>query len=165
MTDLPIVHTVDVKPEWVDYNRHMGDFAYGIVFSEAGDGFLELAGLDPAYREATGCTIYTLENHTRFIKEVHLGDRLTTTAHLLDCDPKRVHLYLHLYDGAGDLVAEQEQLIMHMRQAKGEPPRPEPFPEDMLAKLEAILVAHRQLPRPEGAGRPMGIRRKSAPAA
>src|SRR5690606_81464 len=68
MTDLPVVFRKDVQPEWVDYNQHMGDFAYGIVFSNAGDLFLEIAGLTPEYRDRSHCTIYTLENHTRFLK-------------------------------------------------------------------------------------------------
>jgi len=165
VSELPIVYATEVKPEWVDYNRHMGDFAYGIVFSHAGDGFMELVGLDPAYRDGTGCTIYTLESHTKFLQEVHLGDTLKVTAQLLDCDGKRAHLYLHMYDLAGGLVAEQEQLIMHMRQTKGEGPRPEPFPPAMMEKLDAIFAVHRQLPPPPGAGRRMAIRRKPAPAA
>lgn len=163
MTDLPVVFRKDVQPEWVDYNQHMGDFAYGIVFSNAGDLFLEIAGLTPEYRDHSHCTIYTLENHTRFLREVHGDSAIHVTAQLLDHDAKRVHLFLRMYDRDGSLVAEQEQLLMHMQRLPGTDPRPAPFPDDMQAKHAAVFEKHRLLPKPDGAGAPMRIRRK-APA-
>lgn len=163
MTDLPVVFRKDVQPEWVDYNQHMGDFAYGIVFSNAGDGFLELAGLTPEYRDRSHCTIYTLENHTHFLKEVHADSAVHVTAQLLDHDAKRVHLFLRMYDRDGNLVAEQEQLVMHMQRLPGSDPRSAPFPDEMHGKIAKIFEQHRRLPKPEAAGAPMRIRRK-APA-
>jgi acyl-CoA thioester hydrolase len=160
MAGLPVVYSGEVKPEWVDYNNHMGDFAYGIVFSNSGDNFLELADLTPEYRTRTNCTIYTLETHTKFLREVDFGNALTVTAQLLDCDEKRVHLYLKMYDRDEALVAEQEQLIMHMKRPPGGTPAPTPFPPGMMEKINAIWAEHRLLPPPAGAGARMGIRRK-----
>ena len=33
-----------VRPEWVDYNRHMSDFRYGQVFGDATDALFRRVG-------------------------------------------------------------------------------------------------------------------------
>jgi len=38
--------------------------------------------------------------------------------------------------------------------------RSSPFPQLVVSQLETLMVLHRQLPRPEQAGRPIGIRRR-----
>ena len=47
---LPIYRT-SVSPSWIDYNGHMGDYAYGIVFSDAATAYMDRIGIDAAYRE------------------------------------------------------------------------------------------------------------------
>lgn len=161
MASLPVVYDGKVRPEWVDYNNHLGDYAYGIVFSNAADGLYELFGVDPTYREATGCTIYTLELHTTFLMEAHGGDPITVTAQILDADDKRTHLFLRMFRGmAGEQIATQEVLIMHMKRGPGMPPKGHPLPPDALAKLERLEAEHAALPWPDGVGAKIGIRRK-----
>ncbi|MCY4312525.1 MAG: thioesterase family protein [Gammaproteobacteria bacterium] len=83
-----------VKPEWIDYNGHMRDSNYGLVFSLAVDALQDAVGLDAAYRERTGCTIYLLEDHKFYLKEVKQGDQLRVVTHVLGVDEKRFHLYM-----------------------------------------------------------------------
>ena len=97
MSKLPQVYSNRVPAEWIDYNGHMGDFAYNIAFSRAADGLYELFGLDPGYRERTNCTIYTLETRTGFYQECNLGDALAVECQVLDVDEKRVHMFLRMY--------------------------------------------------------------------
>ncbi|MCV2869292.1 hypothetical protein OEW28_11720 [Defluviimonas sp. WL0002] len=51
-------YRTSVRPEWIDYNGHMQDAYYGLVFSHAVDAFQDEVGFDAAYRKATGCTTY-----------------------------------------------------------------------------------------------------------
>lgn len=161
MRQLPKVYEVRVPPEWIDYNGHMGDFAYNIAFSRAGDGLYELFGLDPGYRRTTNCTIYTLETRTGFYRECKLGDELFVDCQLLDVDEKRVHMFLRMYrKNDGEQVAGQEALIMHMKRKPGMPPVGTAMPPEMLKGLSALMKEHANLPRPVEAERRMGIRRK-----
>jgi acyl-CoA thioester hydrolase len=165
MSKLPVVLNVSVPSEWIDYNNHMGDFAYSIAFSRAGDGLFELFGLDPAYRERSLCTIYTLETRTGFLQECKLGDELFVDCQILDLDPKRVHIFLRMYRAGGsELVACQEALIMHMRRDPGRQPVAEPMPRKMLDGLAAMREEHAKLPVPDEVIRKMGIRRKTVSA-
>ncbi len=54
-----------VRPEWIDYNGHMQDAYYGLIFSYAVDGFQDAVGFDRAYRERTGCTVLSEELRLR----------------------------------------------------------------------------------------------------
>ena len=48
------LYETKVAPDWVDYNGHMNDAAYALVFSRAGDALMDRIGLDAAARKATG---------------------------------------------------------------------------------------------------------------
>jgi acyl-CoA thioester hydrolase len=163
MSKLPEVYAVRVPAEWIDYNGHMGDFAYNIAFSRAGDGLYERFGLDPSYRERTNCTIYTLETRTGFYQECGLGDALVVDCQVLDVDEKRVHMFLRMYRAdSKDLVAVQEALIMHMRREPGMAPAAAAMPQEMFEGLAALKSEHDKLPRPAETQRRIGIRRKAA---
>ncbi|MGH6875085.1 MAG: thioesterase family protein [Aestuariivirgaceae bacterium] len=165
MSKLPEVYAIRVPAEWIDYNGHMGDFAYNAAFSRAADGLYELFGLDPGYRETTHCTIYTLETRTGFYQECKFGDALTVDCQILDMDEKRVHMFLRMYRaGTKDVVAVQEALIMHMHREPGSPPVGAAMPQDMFNGLAVLKSEHKKLPRPAETERRMGIRRKTAAA-
>ncbi|CCH77565.1 putative 3-hydroxyacyl-CoA dehydrogenase protein [Nostocoides japonicum T1-X7] len=152
-------HSATVRPEWVDYNDHMTESAYLLVFGDAADALFRMLGIDEAYR-AAGHSLYTVETHLHHRRELSVGDPLTVTIQLLDVDDKRVHLYQEMHDGAsGDLVASAEQLLVHVDMAAG---RSAPIPPAVADRLAAILEAHRALPAPPTVGRPMGIRRSPA---
>ena len=44
------LHACTVKPEWTDYNGHMTESAYLLVFGDSSDAFFRFIGIDEAYR-------------------------------------------------------------------------------------------------------------------
>jgi acyl-CoA thioester hydrolase len=123
----------EVRPDWIDYNGHMQDAFYGLIFSYAVDAFQDAVGFDAAYRARTGCTIYLLEDHKRFLKEVHPGATVHVETILLDFDEKRFHLWSEMYDGTA-LVAVSEMMELHVQRAPT--PRAAPIPAKILARLK-----------------------------
>ncbi|NSY40362.1 thioesterase family protein [Leisingera sp. ANG59] len=126
-----------IMPEWIDYNGHMRDSYYGLVFSLAVDAMQDEIGFDAAYRERTGCTIYLLEDHKFFLREVKEGDRVRVETRLLDCDGKRFHLHMQML--AGDKIAAAGEFMeLHVQQ------KPEPhataIPSDILRRLQAAKI-------------------------
>ena len=100
----------------------------------------------------------TLEMHINYIQELHLGDPIRLTCQLLDYDSKRIHYFFNMYHATENyLAATCEQLLLHVNL---EERRSSPFPKTVLSKLETLMALHRQLPRPEQAGKPIGIRRR-----
>lgn len=159
MSPRPIVYETNVAPEWVDYNGHMRDAFYGLVFSYGIDALMVELGLDRSYRERTGGTIYVVELHQFFLAEASEGLPLQVAAQLLDADQKRLHLVFEMLHGTtGASLAWQESLQLHVVQDGA--PRSVPFPAEIRTRVEAMLRAHRALPAPERRSAPIAIRRR-----
>ena len=95
---LPVLETTVVS-DWVDYNGHMNDAAYAIVFSRSVDALMDRVGLDAAVRKRTGQTLFTLQMMLHYFKEAREGDALTVSCQLLEHDDKRMQS-LARYDRA-----------------------------------------------------------------
>lgn len=147
-----------VSPQWVDYNGHMSESCYLLVFGDNSDAFFRFIGIDEAYR-ASGFSLYTVQTQLHNLRECAQGDPIRITLQLLDCDVKRLHIFHAMFHGhSGELLATGEQMLVHVDLSAG---RSVAMPADMLAKVQAIHAAHAALPRPVQAGQAIGIRRKS----
>lgn len=154
----PFVSSVmTIQPEWIDYNGHLNMAFYSVLFDRCADEAYELLGLGPDYAKTRRLTTYTAEFHICYLRELHLGDRVTSTFHLLDHDEKRFHTFQELRHVDGWLAATGETLGLHVDMSG---PKVAPFPPDVAEKLAAMRQAHAALPRPERAGRSIDIPRK-----
>lgn len=138
------VHREPVRPEWIDYNGHLSEPYYVLVFGHATDVLMDHAGLGPGYRADTGCSLYTVEAHVRYLREVSLGSELVVDTRVLGVDDKRVH-YCGEMRVDGEVVATEELLGMHVDTAAG---RSRPLPEASRKVLEEEVQ-----PAPAYAGR------------
>ncbi len=127
-------YTTKVNPEWIDYNGHMQDAFYGLVFSYAVDALQDEVGFDQEYRSRTGCTIYLVEDHRFYLEELYSGDQLHVETHVLDVDEKRFHLYLAM-QRRGELVAVCEFIELHV--CKNPKPKACAMPSKIRKKLES----------------------------
>ena len=143
MTGLP-AHRERVRPEWIDYNGHLSEAYYVLVFGHATDALMDHIGLDAAYRTRTGNSLYTVEAHVRYLAEVPGEAELTVTTRVLGADAKRVRL-THEMTVAGRLRATEEIMALHV---DGEAGRTTPFPDATREALTAL-----QAPPPDYAGR------------
>ena len=142
-----------VRPEWVDYNRHMSDFRYSQVFGDAMDALFRRAGVDEAYRN-TGRMYYSVQNHVMHLGEAKAGEPLYVTTQVLAVDDKRLHVFHRMHRGRDDKqVATAEQMYLHVDTAAA---KAAPADAAIRSKLEAILRDHGGLAAPAEAGRPVG---------
>ena len=148
------LYTTTVRPEWLDYNRHMTEGYYGVVFGDTTDAFMDFIGLHAEYRQKTQCTIYTIETHTYFLQELKANNPLRLTPQLLAFDAKRLHVFHHMYQAdEGYLAATMEAMLLHVNHE----PRVVAMPPDVLSRAKATLKAHAGLPRPPQAGRSIAM--------
>ena len=160
MSDASPLHLLDiaVEPDWIDYNGHMNVGYYVVAFDRATDALIDELGMDAAYRSHTGCTVYVLETHVCYLSELKLGDRVSVDVQLLDFDEKRLHYFMRMRRlPEGETAASCEIMLMHVDHARA---TGAPMPRPVLERVEALAARQRALPRPEGLGRPIGIRRK-----
>jgi acyl-CoA thioester hydrolase len=128
-----------IEPDWIDYNGHLRDAYYGLVASFAVDEVMDHLGLDAAYRQRTLCTLYSLEVHIHYLHEIKSTDDLQVITSILDFDRKRIHAGCRFTcSRLGDAAATSDMMLLHVHQ--GEKPASAPFPEAVIAKLEALKV-------------------------
>lgn len=146
-----------VIPEWVDFNGHMNVAFYMVAFDRCVDDMYNRLRVGPDYIEATGRSVFTLEAHISYLKEVVEGDRLRITGRLMDYDGKRIHAYFEMFHGAdGHPVAAMEQLGIQVDMANRKAVE---FSAETGQLLEGMMAAHAALPEAKHAGRVIGIRR------
>ncbi|MDB6179282.1 carnitine 3-dehydrogenase [Paracoccus sp. Z330] len=156
--DLPVTADRQVPTSWTDYNGHMNDAEYLRAASDATDRFIEMIGADAAY-VAAGHSFFTVETHTRYLAEVHAGDRLRITTQVIEGAGKRMHLFHRMTRADGELAATVEVMLLHvdLKSRATCPPGPA-----VAANLSQYAAAHAGLPA-EGIGRHVGERSKASP--
>ena len=154
--DAPLsLYTDMVRSNWIDYNQHMSEGYYGVAFGYTTDAFMDFVGLDEPYRTQFGATIYTVESHTLFLRELKVGTYLRFTTQVLGFDAKRIHVFHQMFHAnEGYLASTMEAMLLHVN----DEPRTMPMPPQVLDKIEAIYKAHTALPQPPQAGRRIGLK-------
>jgi acyl-CoA thioester hydrolase len=133
------VFQTSIAPEWIDYNGHLRDAYYSLIFSLATDALMDRVGLDDAYRTRTRCTLYTLEMHIHFLHEVMKTDVVDVSVRILGTDRKRIHAALDMRCARfKDPVATAELMLLHVYQ--GDEPKAEAFPPEVVEALAKIAV-------------------------
>lgn len=156
MAGVPIYRT-GIAPEWIDYNGHLRDAYYGLIVSYAIDALMERIGLDGPYRQRTGCTLYTLEMHIHYLREIKASDSVLVDVRVLGADRKRIHAAFELLcEPETAPAATAEVMLLHVRQL--EAVASEAFPPALSAAIDELQQAGAQ----HGAGGP-GSRRMQLP--
>jgi acyl-CoA thioesterase FadM len=151
MNTPPIVHRETVLKEWIDYNGHMNEGYYPVVFSHAGDELMAMLGVTPEYIRKTELTFFTVESHTRFLKEVKLGDKLSVRLQILGVREKKLHLWYCMSLGDdGPEVATMESMWLFY---DGKASTVGPIVPEVRRRIDEMVDSQGDLPTPEGAGR------------
>lgn len=146
-------YRVEVRSEWLDYNGHMHDASYGIVLSDANEELFAALGLSADYRASTGASFYTVECHIRYLAECSLGDVLSASTIVVSADAKKMRLYTELRHDDGRLAATGDSLYVHVDTTHG---LTSEMPSDRQRRVQAMSVAHANLPRPPHLGLGVG---------
>ncbi len=113
-TPAPLITVRRVVPiDWTDYNGHMNESRYGQVFSDAADDVMARIGADADYI-ARGLSYFTVDIHIRFRAETHAGQAIQVETRVLDGAGKKLRLAHRMLAEDGTLLAEAEQLLIHV---------------------------------------------------
>jgi acyl-CoA thioester hydrolase len=134
------VFRTTIAAEWIDYNQHLRDAYYSLIFSLATDALMDRIGLDEAYRTRTRNTLYTLEMHIHYLHEVKDTDVVDVAVRILGTDRKRIHAAFDMYCARyPDPVSTAEVMLLHVHQ--GEEPKSEAFPPEIADALAKVASA------------------------
>jgi acyl-CoA thioester hydrolase len=147
-----------IEPQWIDYNGHLNMAYYQVLFDRAVDEMFTLLGIGPDYVRTRNATLFALESHTCYLRELKLGDRVVVDIQILDHDGKRLHFFETMKkQPEGEVAATCEQAGIHIDLTTR---RSAPIPADLLPRIAALAESHAALSRPERAGRSIGLRKR-----
>lgn len=150
-----ILWSGQVLDEWTDYNGHLRDAYYLLIFSFAGDALLDWLGLDAIGRERSGHSMFTLECHLNYLHELRCGDEVEVRWQLLNADQKRLHLYFSLHSqGAKDAAAVAEQMWLNVDMSG---PKSVPFNPAVQSLVLTLATEHGMRNTPQFVGRSIGL--------
>ncbi|SET63805.1 acyl-CoA thioester hydrolase [Pseudomonas sp. NFR09] len=150
-----ITYQTKISPDWVDYNGHLRDAFYLLIFSYATDALMNRLGMNTDNREASGNSLFTLELHLNYLHEVKLGADVEVHTQIIAHDSKRLHIYHSLHEVCDPReLAGNEQMLLHVDLAG---PRSAPFGEVILDKLQTLIAGQLELPTPEYIGRVISL--------
>ena len=145
-----------ISPDWTDYNGHMNVAYYVLVFDHAIDAFFEDVGLDEAYRTQTGGSIFTVESHITYQREVMEGTEVDISTRVIEVDEKRIHLFQTMRESGSDVTsATLELMILHVNLNTR---KTAPFEAGIRDRLMALKESHAQEPLDKEVGRHVGLR-------
>lgn len=147
-----ITYQTPVLEEWVDYNGHLRDAFYLLIFSYATDAFMAEIGVDPIRDQHS---LFTLECHLNYLHEVKRDALVQVRTQVIAHDRKRLHLHhsLMLADESAP-VAVTEQMLLHV-DLNG--PRSADFNATTVHRLNSVIEQQTHLPAPSHCGRTIGL--------
>ena len=146
------LHRSEIQADWIDYNGHLTESRYLQIFGDASDALLDLIGIDSDYLASQG-SYFTLETHIRYLKEVHLGERVQLTTQVLASDAKRIRIF-HRMLRLNEEVATAEHMMLHVGAASG---RASPAGIEILETLDRLTKAQASIDQPAAAGRGIAL--------
>lgn len=148
-----------IPKQWLDYNGHMSMIYYPILFDKLVYEIFDNINIGDSYVRHNNKSIFTLETHIRFLKELHLDDRVYAKFYYVNHDKKKLVYAQELYHVDGWLAATFEVLAIHVDLATRKSVE---FPPNTLAALNELESEARKAPPPDFVGRSIRLTGKSA---
>lgn len=155
LSALQTLQTQVIK-DWIDYNGHLNDAYYLVIFTQATDELQNYLGLTLAHIQSTGETLFTVETHLAYVKEIGLGEMVTITSQVLEIDNKRMRIFHSMFNDQNELLATVEMLFLcYNLKAK----KVTNFSDMMMQSLTNLKAEHAQIPWPNSAGKGIVLKR------
>jgi acyl-CoA thioester hydrolase len=132
----PTVWWEPVRDEWIDYNGHLSEAYYVLVFGHATDAVMDAVGLGPDYRESARASLFTVEAHIRYRAEIGAGGQLEVRSSVIGATDKLLWIWHEMWSD-DRLRATEEILGVHVDTDSG---RSAPFPSEVATRIASALV-------------------------
>jgi acyl-CoA thioester hydrolase len=141
--ELPELASQVIPERWEDQNGHINVSFYMALYNDSGWPMLDLIGVDQEYFTGRKMGLVDLDNHIRYLKELHVGDRVTAYGRFFAQDEKRMHGMVFIVNDDTKVLASTIEFLsinIDLRER-----RPAAIPDDVAARLKAIINAHQTL--------------------
>ena len=147
----------EVRPEWIDINKHMNVAYYVLAFDQGVDLLWQRFGLTDEYIARHNDSTFAVESHITWQREIGEAEPYVITTQILAYDEKRIHQFMRMYHADERcLCATEEWMNLHVDLDHR---RVAPWPEKILKNIARFAAAQGEQPWPAEAGKRMRIER------
>jgi len=129
-------HSEPLQDSWLDLYGHLNEAYYLVPFSNTTWIMQDHFGIGSAYFDDTGCAIYTVETHLRYLNDVRAPASMDIETLVLGSDAKKIW-FAHRMLVEDRLCATAEFMALHYDTRES---RTAAMPEEVQARLQAAAV-------------------------
>lgn len=129
-------HSEPMQDSWADAYGHLNEAYYLVPLSNTTWVMQDHFGIGTDYFEQTGCAIYTVETHLRYLNDVRSPATLQIETLILGSDAKKIW-FAHRMLVDDQLCATAEFMALHYNTREG---RTMEMPQRVQAALRAAAV-------------------------
>ncbi len=142
-------HSEPLQDAWLDAYGHLNEAYYLVPFTNATWPMQDHFGIGVDYYEKTGCALYTVETHLRYVNEVRKPAHIEVESMILGSDPKKIW-FAHIMVVDGSVRATGEFMLLHYSTREQ---KTTPMPEATLKLLAEAEVTD----KPDWVGRRISL--------
>ena len=142
-------HSEPLQDAWLDAYGHLNEAYYLVPFTNATWPMQDHFGIGVDYFEKTGCALYTVETHLRYVSEVRKPAHIEVESMILGSDPKKIW-FAHIMVVDGSVRATGEFMLLHYSTREQ---KTTPIPEATLKLLAEAEVTD----KPDWVGRRISL--------
>jgi len=146
------LHSEPVQDQWLDAYGHLNEAYYLVPFSNATWVMQDHFGVGVEYFDRTGCAIYTVETHMRYLNDVRKPALMEIESMILGSDPKKFW-FAHQMIVDGTVCATAEFMVLHYNTREGQT---EAMPDVVLDKLKTGEIRS----KPAWVGRKISLKKQ-----
>ncbi len=130
----------EVIEPWLDYNGHLSVPRYFDAIMGVVNDWFDFLGLGEVYRTEENHSMFTVQSHWTYMRELKLADPLKVSLQMLSVAPNKIQYIVGLYhQQQGYLAATAEFLVIHVDMGSRQST---PFSAEKLSFLEAVSEQH-----------------------
>lgn len=145
-------HSEPMQDAWTDAYGHLNEAYYLVPLSNTTWFMQDHFGIGTDYFDRSGCAIYTVETHLRYLDDVRAPATLEIETLVLGSDPKKIW-FAHKMLVDGNLCATAEFMALHYNTREGRT-------MEMPAEVQAALKAAEPDELPDWVGRKISLVKK-----
>ncbi len=146
------LHSEPLQDIWLDDYGHLNEAYYLVPFSNTTWKLQDQFGIGVDYFDETGCALYTVETHLRYLKDVRSPAVMDIETIILGSDAKKIW-FAHKMLVDGDLCATAEFMGLHYNTRES---RTTEMPESVQSALKRAELAE----KPNWVGRQISLQKK-----
>ena len=141
-----------MQDAWADAYGHLNEAYYLVPFSNTTWIMQDHFGIGTEYFDQSGCAIYTVETHLRYLNDVRAPATMEIETLILGSDTKKIW-FAHRMLVDGNLCATAEFMALHYDTREG---RTVEMPAEVQASLKSAEVGE----LPDWVGRQISLARR-----